>query len=54
MLKSMEISTKKQLNHGKILMDQAESIQFGQEILVVQSALGVQVYTLPKVLGELD
>lgn len=52
-LKSISLRTLDQTDHGKVPHDQANSIQIGQEILVLQSPAGLQVFALPLELKNL-
>ncbi len=52
-LKALAIQNREEEDFGKIPIESAHSLQIGQEIIVIQSINGIQVFDLPEVLKQL-
>lgn len=52
-LKGYSIQNQEELDYGKVPVQSAHSLQIGQEILVIQSTTGIQVFNLPELLKQL-
>lgn len=52
-LKGYSIQNREELDYGKVPVQSAHSLQIGQEILVIQSTSGIQVFNLPELLKQL-